>query len=346
MKTSRSMLVLAVITAAVGVLIHLAETAEARSISLGDNSFAAIAYSPSTGKYGLAYDRASRKTAEKDALADCGAEDAEIACWVEKGFCALALGNDKGSWAGGWSYGSGAGSDKAMRSALVNCRKRTSGAHIEVYLSSDGQVLWKRSLGTQGKREIWVSPDTFAAIAYSPSAKKYGLAYDHLSRQAAEKEALNKCGAADAQIVVWVNRGFCALAICDSGKAIRGVGWSGTGDAGAEEAAHEDCRKKTGGGGRIEVCLSSDGQILWEQSANTTVILPSGEVILPSGERIMPNGEVVLPSGKRMFPEGELTLPSGTKIMPNGEVVLPSGHKVPSRGSSSVSPAPESASKQ
>jgi len=220
----------------------------------------------------------------------CGEEDAQIVCWVEKGFCALALGSDKSSWGAGWSYGSGAGSDKAMRSALNSCRKKTTGAHIEVYLSSDGQVVWKRVLGGQGKQEIWVSPDTFAAIAYSPATEKYGLAYDHLSRQSAEKEALSNCGAEDARIVVWVNRGFCALAVCGAGQAIRGVGWSGNSDTEAKEAAIEDCRKKTAAGGRVEVYLSSDGQILWEQSKNTTVILPSGEVILPSGHKIPPRG--------------------------------------------------------
>jgi hypothetical protein len=290
MTTSRIILVTAAIATAASLLIHLADTAEGRGITLNDNAFAAIAFSPSTGKYGLAYDRTSRMSAENDALADCGAQDALIACWVLKGFCALALGSDKTSWGAGWSHGSGSSTDKARQFALDNCRKRTTGAHIEVYLSSDGQVVWKRSLDEQGNGEIWVSPDTFAAIAYSPATGKYGLAYDRLSRKLAEQDAVSNCGREDARVVVWVNRGFCALAFCSADKRSWGVGWSASSNVEAKQAALEDCRKKTASQGRIEVSLSSDGQILWEQSKHTTIILPSGEVILPSGQRIPPGG--------------------------------------------------------
>ncbi len=95
-----------------------------RSIEISGNTNAAIAYSPATGKYGIAYDLRSRSSAEKAALEKCGAEDACIACWVNKGFCALALGSDKSCWGVGWSYGGGASTSKAKDAALDDCRQR------------------------------------------------------------------------------------------------------------------------------------------------------------------------------------------------------------------------------
>jgi hypothetical protein len=114
---------------------------ENKSISISGDSFAAIAYSPKTGNYAYVYDLRSRAAAEREALEKCG-EGAESACWVNKGFCALALGSDKSCWGIGYSYGNGASTDKAKNEALADCRNRTSGAHIAVVLSSDGQHIW------------------------------------------------------------------------------------------------------------------------------------------------------------------------------------------------------------
>jgi len=99
MKSVRS-LVIAVLIAA-SLLPPCVSAGENRSIAISSDSFAAIAYSPDTGKYGYAYDRRSRSAAEDGAMRDCGADDARIACWINKGFCALALGNDKSCW--GWA---------------------------------------------------------------------------------------------------------------------------------------------------------------------------------------------------------------------------------------------------
>jgi hypothetical protein len=52
--------------------------------------FAAIAYSPTTGKYGYAKRQNTRAAAEKLALRNCGAADATIVVWVRDGWCALA----------------------------------------------------------------------------------------------------------------------------------------------------------------------------------------------------------------------------------------------------------------
>lgn len=117
-------------------------------IEIDRHSFAAIAYSSATGKYGYAYNYRSRSEAEKAALRECGAEDARIACWVNRGFCALALGDDKTCWGVGWRYGNGSSNTDAKKSALEECGKRTTGAHIAVCLSSDGQYIWEPSKST------------------------------------------------------------------------------------------------------------------------------------------------------------------------------------------------------
>jgi len=90
-------------------------TDDDHSIEISHNSYAAIAYSPATGKYAYAYDYRGRAAAEKAALEKCGAEDATIACWVNHGFCALALGNDKSCWGAGWEYGNGANNQRAKK---------------------------------------------------------------------------------------------------------------------------------------------------------------------------------------------------------------------------------------
>jgi hypothetical protein len=130
--------VFAILTVIVAAIV---QSQENRSLTISSDSFAAIAYSPKTGEYAYAYDLRSRSAAENAALEKCG-EDARLACWVSRGFCALALGSDKSCWGIGYSYGNGADTNKAKNEALADCRNRTSGAHIAVVLSSDGQYVW------------------------------------------------------------------------------------------------------------------------------------------------------------------------------------------------------------
>lgn len=116
--------------------------AQDRTIDFTGSSYAAIAYSPATGKFGYSYNLRSRAAADKVALEKCAAEDARIVTWVSKGFVALALGTDKSCWGVGWSYGNGSSNTAAKENALNDCQKRTSGAHVALALSSDGQYIW------------------------------------------------------------------------------------------------------------------------------------------------------------------------------------------------------------
>ena len=118
MKTA--LLPVIALLAAASVFAAIARASDS-TIEIDGRSYAAIAYSPATGKYGYAYDHRSRSAAEKAALEKCGAEDARIACWVNRGFCALALGDDKTCWGVGWQYGGGSSNTDAKKTALKEC---------------------------------------------------------------------------------------------------------------------------------------------------------------------------------------------------------------------------------
>jgi hypothetical protein len=100
------------------------------------DTYAAIAYSPATGKMGYAYNYGSRWSAEAAALKNCKADDARIVTWVNNGFCALALGDDDSCWGVGWSYGDGATNTYARNRALQECGKRTTKPRIVLCICS------------------------------------------------------------------------------------------------------------------------------------------------------------------------------------------------------------------
>jgi Domain of unknown function (DUF4189) len=102
--------------------------------------------------------------------------------------------------------------------------------------------------------------DTYAAIAYSPKTKGYGYGDKFGSRKAAEEKALAECDGDDAQLLVWVKNGWCAVAVGDDGK----YGWSdgnGTGDRDeARKTAIAECTKAGGKNSHILICVSSEGK--------------------------------------------------------------------------------------
>jgi hypothetical protein len=56
--------------------------------------FAAIAYSPQTGRYGYTSGAACLADAEAGAVANCGVWDARVVVWVENGWAAFARSPD------------------------------------------------------------------------------------------------------------------------------------------------------------------------------------------------------------------------------------------------------------
>jgi uncharacterized protein DUF4189 len=115
--------------------------------------FAAIAYSPSTGKYGYSYNYRSRSAAETAALEHLPQPDARIVCWVKAGFCALAKGDDISECGVGWSYGKGARTEDAREAAVEDCGKKTTHPYLALLVLSDGQLVWDHAPDNPGARE-------------------------------------------------------------------------------------------------------------------------------------------------------------------------------------------------
>jgi hypothetical protein len=96
------------------------------------NRFAAIAYSPSTAKWGYAYDRSIASFVRKDALKNCKADDAQVVVVAGNMWCALALGDDKAAY----GVGTGGSADIAARLALRAARGRTTRCTVAVCVHS------------------------------------------------------------------------------------------------------------------------------------------------------------------------------------------------------------------
>ena len=122
------------------VCLTLLSTA-AWAIDVGEWTHAAIAYAPSTGKFRYSYNYFSFDDAEQAALQGMTEKDAKIVASVNRGFCALAIGDDWGAYGSGYQNGDGATAAGAMDRALRNCRDVTKGARIAICLVSDGQFI-------------------------------------------------------------------------------------------------------------------------------------------------------------------------------------------------------------
>ena len=94
----------------------------------------------------------------------------------------------------------------------------------------------------------------FAAIAYSESTGRYGYAHGYYSQYAAECEAIRRCNADDAEVVVWARNNWCALALGDE-TGTYGYAWNGC-DSTAKADALRRCRERTTGC-HIAVCVFS-----------------------------------------------------------------------------------------
>jgi serine/threonine-protein kinase len=98
---------------------------------------------------------------------------------------------------------------------------------------------------TSGQEAANEAESYFGAIAYSPSTRAHGWAYDYASRAAAERRALAKCGrhARDCFVPVWFRNACGALAIGFEGY---GSGWGASRKL-AESYALQSCRRYSGG---------------------------------------------------------------------------------------------------
>jgi hypothetical protein len=169
MKRPRFLTALALLAAFSALLRVARADDDDNQISIDPDSFAAVAYSPSARTYHCAYGYEDRWAAEKAALAACKAKDVRAVGWVNNGFFALALGDDKSQWGIGYTYGDGASSREAEQIALKDCNKRTTHAYIAVCLSSDGQHFRKGKAPRSDKMDyLPPQPETGGTIVRNP----------------------------------------------------------------------------------------------------------------------------------------------------------------------------------
>jgi hypothetical protein len=102
------------------------------------DTFAAIAFSPATGRYGYGDEHHSRESAEEEARLKCQAEDARIVTWVHNGFCALAVDTD-GAWGVGWSDGENANAAAAKDKARSDALKHGAKVRVLICVCSFGR---------------------------------------------------------------------------------------------------------------------------------------------------------------------------------------------------------------
>jgi hypothetical protein len=96
------------------------------------NSYAAVAYSPSTGQWGYGNGYPSQSAAIARARSECGRSDART-FWCKNSWIALAI-SDQSSGGFGWAYAPTAAA--ARRKALALCRSRNPDARVVVGVSA------------------------------------------------------------------------------------------------------------------------------------------------------------------------------------------------------------------
>src|SRR5439155_18582498 len=106
-------------------LLCLAIPASARA----DDTYAAIAYSESTAKYGYSYGYSTRAAAEDRAVTECNADDAKVVIWCRNAYCALAV-SDEGAYGYAWA----ATERQAKTIASQKCRD-FGGVHVRIAVS-------------------------------------------------------------------------------------------------------------------------------------------------------------------------------------------------------------------
>jgi hypothetical protein len=184
--------------------------------------WAAIAISPSTGKYASSCEYRPFDLAERAAREKCNAPDARAVVLCGNGWCALALGDEKPGKDFGWGVGWAAEREKAERFALESARERKLPGAKVVY------SIYSRE------------PRTGGAIAYSESTGNWG--YSTGGGRHAPYMALQNCKAPDAKIIAQKDDCWMALALGDD-KSVYGWGYAGN-RADAERNALEQCRQR------------------------------------------------------------------------------------------------------
>ncbi|MFN2622361.1 MAG: DUF4189 domain-containing protein [Chthoniobacterales bacterium] len=97
------------------------------------DKFAAIAYSPKTGKWGYGCNYSTKAEAIARAKSECGSKDARTN-WCKNAWISLALSdNSPGGWGSAW----GSTREEAQAASRKECLARNPDARIVVTVSAD-----------------------------------------------------------------------------------------------------------------------------------------------------------------------------------------------------------------
>jgi hypothetical protein len=194
------------------------------------NYWAAIAYSPSTGKFGAACNWTADVNASRDAREKCAAPDARTVVMCGNGWCSLALGDDVDKWGVGW----GESRETAEKFAFEVVAKRTRNAKVAFSINA---------------REMRLS----GSIAYSETTGAFGYAAG--GGRSSQFAALKHSKTRDAKVLVTKYDCWLALAVGD--YRLHGYGFAGN-RADAERNALNECAKRTKNG-RLQVSFCTNG---------------------------------------------------------------------------------------
>jgi hypothetical protein len=125
---------------ALGVAAVFTPKAPARDvIEIDPDRYAAVAFSPSTGKYGYGWNCGSLGQAERIALSYCQEPDAKVISWVRFGWSVLVISEDD-AYGHATSYGDGASSRIALDRATAQMRKHSDKPIKTILIVCSGNV--------------------------------------------------------------------------------------------------------------------------------------------------------------------------------------------------------------
>jgi hypothetical protein len=134
----KALAILVVLSALALVFVPSPMHAEDKQIDPG--KYAAIAFSPKTGKYGFSWNHNSQADAEKAALAELkDIEDAKNLSWVKFGWTVLVVSADN-AYGYDTSYGEGATEGEVIEKAITQLRKHSKEKIKTIVVVCSGDV--------------------------------------------------------------------------------------------------------------------------------------------------------------------------------------------------------------